>query len=148
DAPTVTAGGAQPVLTVDETALGTDAQASFASVFTPVFGADGAAAANATTTALGINAGAPWLIDTATNDAVVLSVVGGVVDGRTAMSDALVFTLSVAANGTVTLDQIRAVVHAPDSGADQPTGLVADNLITLTATVTDGDGDTAAATAN
>ncbi|SBV34979.1 protein of unknown function [uncultured Sphingopyxis sp.] len=148
DAPTVTAGGAQPVLTVDETALGTDAQASFASVFTPVFGADGAAAANATTYALGINAGATGLLDTATNEAVVLSVVGGVVEGRTAMSDALVFTLSVAANGTVTLDQIRAVVHAPDSGADQPTGLVADNLITLTATVTDGDGDTAAATAN
>ena len=148
DAPTVTAGGAQPVLTVDETALGIDAQASFASVFTPVFGADGAAAANATTYALGINAGATGLVDTATNEAVVLSVVGGVVEGRTATSDALVFTLSVAANGTVTLDQIRAVVHTPDSGADQPTGLVADNLITLTATVTDGDGDTAAATAN
>ncbi|QCB53349.1 tandem-95 repeat protein [Sphingopyxis sp. PAMC25046] len=148
DAPTVTAGGTQPVLTVDETALGTDAQASFASVFVPVFGADGAAAANATTYALGINAGATGLVDTATNEAVVLSVVGGVVEGRTATSDALVFTLSVAANGTVTLDQIRAVVHTPDSGADQPTGLVADNLITLTATVTDGDGDTATATAN
>ncbi|WP_326914036.1 beta strand repeat-containing protein [Sphingopyxis chilensis] len=148
DAPTVTAGGTQPVLTVDETALGTDAQASFASVFTPVFGADGAALANPTTYALGINAGATGLVDTATNEAVVLSVVGGVVQGRTATSDALVFTIGVAADGTVTLDQIRAVVHAPDSGPDQPAGLVADNLVTLTATVTDGDGDTASATAN
>src|SRR3546814_19035833 len=75
DAPTVIASGAQPVLTVDESVLGTDAPASFASVFTPTFGADGAAPANATTYALGVNAGATGLVDTATNEAVVLSVV-------------------------------------------------------------------------
>src|SRR3546814_9976906 len=57
DAPTVIASGAQPVLTVDESVLGTDAPASFASVFTPTFGADGAATANATTYAPGVNAG-------------------------------------------------------------------------------------------
>src|SRR3546814_9635363 len=98
-------------MTVDETTFGTDAQASCASVFAPAFGADGAATANATTYVLGINVGATGLVDTATNEAVVLSVVGGVVQGRTATSDALVFTVSVAANGTVTLDQSRAVVH-------------------------------------
>src|SRR3546814_12732417 len=87
DAPTVIAGGAQPVLTVDESFLGTDAPASLASVFTPTFGADGAATANATTYALGVNAGATGLVDTATNEAVVLSVVGGVVHGRTATSE-------------------------------------------------------------
>ncbi len=148
DAPTVTASGTQPVLTVDESALGVDAQASFASVFTPVFGADGAALANDTTYTLGIGAGATGLIDSATNEAVVLQLNGNIVEGRTATSDELVFTVSVAANGTVTLDQLRAVLHTPDSGVDQPTGLVADNLITLTATVTDGDGDSATATAN
>ncbi len=148
DAPTVVADTTQPALTVDETSLSTNAQASFASVFTPAFGADGAAMTNATTYALGVNAGATGLVDTATNEAVVLSVVSGVVQGRTATSDALVFTVSVAANGTVTLDQIRAVAHTPDSGPDQPTGLLADNLVTLTATVTDRDGDTASATAN
>jgi VCBS repeat-containing protein len=148
DAPTVTASGARPALTVDETAFGTDAQESFASVFTPMFGADGAAAANATSYALGVNAGATGLVDTASNEAVVLSLVGGVVEGRTATSNALVFTVSVAANGMVTLDQSRAVVHMPNSGPDQPTSLLADNLVTLTATVADGDGDTATATVN
>ena len=148
DAPTVLANTTQPVLTVDESTLGTDASLSFASVFTPTFGADGAAAVNSTTYALGIAAGSTGLVDTLTNQAVVLSVVGGVVQGRTATSNDLVFTLSVAANGTVTLDQIRAVVHTPNSGPNQSTGLLADNLITLTATVTDDDGDIATATAN
>ncbi|KGB52625.1 Cadherin domain protein [Sphingopyxis sp. LC81] len=148
DAPTVVANTTQPVLTVDESTFGTDAPFSFASVFTPTFGADGAAATNSTTYALGITAGSTGLVDTLTNQAVVLSVVGGVVQGRTATSNELVFTVSVAANGTVTLDQSRAVVHTPNSGPDQPTSLSADNLITLTATVTDGDGDTATATAN
>lgn len=148
DVPSVVASAAQPVLTVDETFFGTDAQASFASVFTPTFGADGAAAVNPTTYALGINAGVTGLVDTTTNEAVILVLNGGVVEGRTVTTNALVFTVSVAANGTVTLDQSRAVVHTPDSGPDQSTGLLADNLITLTATVTDGDGDTATATAN
>ncbi len=148
DAPTVVADGAQPTLTVDESAFGTDASANFASVFTPTFGADGAAATNSTTYALGIAVGSTGLVDTLTNQAVVLSVVGGVVQGRTATSNDLVFTLAVAANGTVTLDQLRAVVHTPDNGPNQSTGLSADTLITLTATVTDDDGDTATATAN
>ena len=148
DAPTVVANTTQPVLTVDESTLGTDASFSFASVFTPTFGADGAAAANSTTYALGITAGSTGLVDTLTNETVVLIVVGGVVQGRTATSNDLVFTVSVAANGTVTLDQIRAVVHTPNSGPDQSTSPLADNLITLTATVTDADGDTATATAN
>ena len=148
DAPTVVANTTQPTLTVDESALGTDASFSFASVFTPTFGADGAAAVNSATYALGITAGSTGLVDTLTNQAVVLSVVGGVVQGRTAVSNELVFTVSVTANGTVTLDQIRAVVHTPNSGPDQPTSLLADNLITLTATVTDADGDAATAIAN
>lgn len=147
DAPTVTANLAQPTLTVDESTLGTDASLSFASVFTPTFGADGAGA-NPATYSLGITAGPTGLVDSLTNQAVVLSVVGGAVQGRTATSNELVFTVSVAANGTVTLDQARAVIHTPNSGPDQPTGLSTDNLITLTATVTDADGDTATATAN
>ncbi|RYD44483.1 MAG: tandem-95 repeat protein [Sphingomonadales bacterium] len=147
DAPTVVANLTQPTLTVDESTLGTDASASFASVFTPTFGADGAGA-NPTTYALGFTAGSTGLVDSLTNQAVVLSVVGGVVQGRTATSNELVFTVSVAANGAVTLDQARAVIHTPNSGPDQPTGLATDNLITLTATITDADGDTATATAN
>jgi VCBS repeat-containing protein len=148
DAPTVVASGTQPTLTVDESTLGTDASLSFASVFTPTFGADGAATTNATTYSLGIADGTSGLIDAATNQAIVLSVVGGVIQGRTATSNELVFTVSVAANGTVTLDQLRAVVHTPNSGPNQSISLSGDNLITLTATVTDADGDTATAIAN
>ena len=50
------------------------------------------------------------------------------------------FTLSVNGSGNVTLDQIRAVVH-PTNDPNEPTTLSADNLVTLTATITDKDGD-------
>ncbi|MFM9550682.1 DUF5801 repeats-in-toxin domain-containing protein, partial [Pseudomonas monachiensis] len=58
------------------------------------------------------------------------------------------FTVSVAANGNVTLDQARAVVHADPSNPDDSRSLTSDNLVTLTATKTDGDGDSALATLN
>jgi VCBS repeat-containing protein len=146
DVPSVTVTGAIPALTVDETVLATDASASFASVFTPVFGADGA---GSTSYALGVVAGASGLADIATGEAVNLSLNGGVVEGRTATTNLLVFSVAAdAANGSVTLDQVRAVTHTPDTGPDQSTGLAAANLVTLTATIVDGDGDSASATAN
>jgi hypothetical protein len=145
DGPTVSALGAVPTLTVDETVLANDASASFAGIFTTNYGADGA---GATVYTLGVVAGPSGLVDTATGQAVNLLLNGSVVEGRTAVSNAVVFSLSVAANGTVTLDQQRAVVHSPNAGPDQSTTLSAANLITLTATSTDGDGDTATATAN
>ena len=49
--------------------------------------------------------------------------------------------------GNVTLDQIRAVVH-PTNDPNESTTLSADNLVTLTATITDKDGDSATATLN
>jgi VCBS repeat-containing protein len=145
DTPVVTANGAVPTLTVDETVLGDDASASFAGIFTTNYGADGA---GATVYTLGVVAGPSGLVDTATGQAVNLLLNGSVVEGRTAVSNELVFTVTVNGSGTVTLDQQRAVVHAPNSGPDQSTTLSAANLITLTATSTDGDGDTASATAN
>ena len=61
---------------------------------------------------------ASGLTDTATGQAVNLSLNGNVVEGRTAGSNLLVFTVSVnTANGDVTLDQKRAVVHP---NTDQP----------------------------
>ena len=122
--------------------LATDGAASFAGNFSAAFGADGAGTLDY---ALGVAAGASGLVDTATNEAVNLSLVGGVVQGRTATTNALVFTVSVAANGDVTLDQLRAVVHADTGNPDDSTGLAADNLVTLTATATDKDGDSAQA---
>ncbi|WP_258537301.1 MULTISPECIES: DUF5801 repeats-in-toxin domain-containing protein, partial [unclassified Pseudomonas] len=65
-----------------------------------------------------------------------------------ATTNLLVFTVSVAANGDVTLDQQRAVVHPDPTNPDDSTSLTSDNLVTLTATITDKDGDSAHATLN
>ncbi|WP_454868383.1 DUF5801 repeats-in-toxin domain-containing protein [Pseudomonas farris] len=145
DGPSITATGEEPTLTVDETVLATDATQNFAANFNSAFGADGA---GTLTYALGVVAGASGLTDTATGEAVNLSLNGTVVEGRTATTNLLVFTASVAANGDVTLDQLRAVVHPDASDPDDSTTLSADNLVTLTATTTDGDGDSVQATLN
>ena len=81
----------------------------------------------------------------ATGQAVLLSVNGGVVEGRTAVSNALVFTVTVDGTGLVTLDQIRAVSHPDTANPDDAVTLSAANLISLTRTdtITDRDGDQA-----
>ncbi|MCY1290498.1 T1SS-143 repeat domain protein [compost metagenome] len=145
DGPSISTTGAEPTLTVDETVLATNDTQSFAANFTSAFGADGA---GTLTYALGVVAGASGLTDTASNQAVNLSLNGTVVEGRTATSNLLVFTVSVAANGSVTLDQLRAVVHPDPSNPDDSKSLTSDNLVTLTAIKTDGDGDSAQATLN
>ncbi|WP_256576363.1 DUF5801 repeats-in-toxin domain-containing protein, partial [Pseudomonas sp. SID14000] len=68
--------------------------------------------------------------------AVNLSLNGTVVEGRTATTNLLVFTVSVASNGSVTLDQLRAIVHPDTSNPDDAKTLTSDNLVTLTATKT------------
>ncbi|WKY26160.1 DUF5801 repeats-in-toxin domain-containing protein [Pseudomonas donghuensis] len=145
DGPSISTTGTEPTLTVDETVLATDATQNFAANFTSAFGADGA---GTLTYALGVVAGASGLTDTASGEAVNLSLNGTVVEGRTATTNQLVFTVSVAANGDVTLDQLRAVVHPDATDPDDSTSLTSDNLVTLTATKTDGDGDSAQATLN
>ncbi|WP_259333015.1 DUF5801 repeats-in-toxin domain-containing protein [Pseudomonas sp. FW300-N1B4] len=145
DGPSVSATGTEPILTVDETVLTTDATQSFTANFSSAFGADGA---GTLTYALGVTAGPSGLTDTATGEAVNLSLNGGVVEGRTATTNLLVFTVSVAANGDVTLDQLRAVVHPDATDPDDATSLSSDDLVTLTATITDKDGDSAQATLN
>ncbi|WPN60375.1 DUF5801 repeats-in-toxin domain-containing protein [Pseudomonas sp. P9_31] len=145
DGPSISTTGTEPTLTVDETVLTTDDTQSFTANFSSAFGADGA---GTLTYALGVVAGGSGLTDTATGEAVNLSLNGGVVQGRTAISNLLVFTASVAANGDVTLDQQRAVVHPDPNNPDDSTSLSSDNLVTLTATITDKDGDSAHATLN
>ncbi|WP_225607661.1 DUF5801 repeats-in-toxin domain-containing protein, partial [Pseudomonas sp. PDM10] len=120
DGPSISTTGTEPILTVDETVLATDATQSFTANFSSAFGADGA---GTLTYALGMTAGASGLTDTATGEAVNLSLNGGVVEGRTATTNLLVFTVSVAANGDVTLDQLRAVVHPDATNPDDATSL-------------------------
>src|SRR5262249_9133734 len=136
DGPTISLSGNTPSLTVDETFLAVDASASFAGAFTAAFGAggpagwggaahapggaDGPAVSGATTYALSVVGGGgtdSGLVDTASGNHVFLFVEGGVVVGRegtnagTAAGGPIVFTVSVDASGSVTLDQQRAIVH-------------------------------------
>ncbi|WP_431122490.1 DUF5801 repeats-in-toxin domain-containing protein [Variovorax paradoxus] len=133
-------------LTVDESILATNASASFADNFssTPTYGADGAGTVSSAYALSVKSAGvASGLTDTLTNQSVVLTVNAGVVEGRTAISGALVFTVSVDAAGLVTLDQLRAIVHPDATNPDDSKTLAAADLIVLTRTdtITDKDGD-------
>ncbi|MEO6580770.1 MAG: DUF5801 repeats-in-toxin domain-containing protein, partial [Sphingomicrobium sp.] len=149
DGPSIAAVGGEriePSLVVDETNLGGNDTKDFSGLFTAgSFGADGAGTKAYSLSAI---AGPSGLTDTASGEAVVLSVNGsGVVEGRTATGGLLVFTVSVDGSGNVTLDQIRAVVHTTSSNPDTSEGAVlsADNLISLKVTITDKDGDSASA---
>src|SRR2546421_1609916 len=87
DGPSITATAAgAPTLTVDESVLATNASGAFAAQFTPVFGADGQGA-TPVGYALSTPGGDSGLVDTATGQAVMLSLVSGVVQGRTATSN-------------------------------------------------------------
>lgn len=142
-----------PQLTVHDsnlTASGDDTQAFLAS-FLKDYGADGAASTGALAFALGVNTSeATGLVDTASGQAVVMHAVDDThVVGWTATSHLTVFTVSVdGTTGDVTLDQSRAVVHGDPNNPSESKTLGYDDLVTLTATVKDGDGDTASTTAN
>src|SRR6185369_6755378 len=117
---------------------------------TTAFGSDGAASSNSKVFSLVVNGPAPvnsGLLDAQTNEAVNLTVNGsGVVEGRTAIGGALVFTVTTSATGDVTVSQFRAVEHNDPADNDE-SGLsaagITGGLIDLKVVVTDGDGDTA-----
>ncbi|MEE9102039.1 DUF5801 repeats-in-toxin domain-containing protein [Pseudomonas nitroreducens] len=173
DGPSISANQtAAPTLTTDDTDIpDTAGPTSFAGLFDSNFGKDGfkdtddnnVQDANAITYALGVSASGgvdSGLVDTLSGDKIFLflesgSVVGrvGTAGGLADAAGAIALTISVAANtGAVTLVQSHSVVHNDptdpvESGASAA-GLAAANLVTLTATITDGDGDTASATRN
>jgi hypothetical protein len=139
----------------DETKSGADVNAigfatiAAADLFTETtdFGTDGEAASDSklfelTLSVAGADSG---LTDTASGEAVVLTLVNGVIEGRTETGDELVLKISVdQTDGDVTVNQYRAVVHDdptdPDE-ADTPKSIASD-VVGLKLTVTDGDGDT------
>ncbi|MCC8984650.1 DUF5801 repeats-in-toxin domain-containing protein [Bradyrhizobium acaciae] len=121
---------------------------SFANAFTVKTGADGL---QSLTYALKIAANGTLtnLIDSNSGLGVVLDQSGNTVSGYVAGHDNqaawLVFTLTVdPATGNVTLTQDRAVHENTASSPDTGEGIsLTGGLVTLTATVTDKDGDTA-----
>src|SRR5882724_1751993 len=148
-----------PTLSVDESNLptGTTPNATltvshgdFSGSFTSAAGADGATITYAVAVqSANVDSG---LIDSVSGQHVLLSVNGsGVVEGHTAIGGDLVFTLEVnSATGVVTLTDFRAVHQgSPDTPTDISEGISLNsipNLVTLTATITDADGDHRAAT--
>jgi Domain of unknown function (DUF5801) len=87
------------------------------------FGTDGKAASDSklfelTLSAAGADSG---LTDTASKEAVVLTPVNGVIEGRTETGDDLVLTISVdKTDGDVEVHQYRAVVHGDPTDPDEP----------------------------
>ncbi|MGJ8606261.1 MAG: DUF5801 repeats-in-toxin domain-containing protein, partial [Marivita sp.] len=131
-------------LTVTDADFGTNASASFAGLFDINHGADLADATAGTVYSLEVSADGvdSGLVDEATGDAILLYVEGGVVVGRVAdQFGPAAFNVSVTADGTVKLDQTRALDHPTADAAD--TVSIAPGAISLRATVQDGDGDTA-----
>lgn len=124
--------------------------ANFAGVFTSSFGTDGPG-----NIAYSLSIAAPntegnlvdsGLIDSATGSHVFLVLNGNTVEGHVGSNaGALAFSIVVdPTTGDVTLNDLRAIHELNPTSDDEPISL-AGNLVTLTATITDGDGDHASA---
>ncbi len=124
----------------------------FSSAFSVTTGADGGSTIYAVSVTGQQPGGTPVessIIDTATGKNVLLRMDGNVVTGYVTVGGTKypAFTVEVDATGNVTLTDYRAIHQ--DSLTNTPNdGLTLNNLVTLTATVTDGDGDTTSATLN
>ncbi|WP_241492097.1 DUF5801 repeats-in-toxin domain-containing protein, partial [Pseudomonas sp. TTU2014-080ASC] len=134
-------------LQVDETNLNTAATSSFtlASLFTSAAGADGQQSLDF---ALKVESEDSGLFDTLTGEEVKLSLnAEGEVIG-TISGDVVVFTVSVTADGKISLNQERAVKHPVGGNSHNEASATLDGKISVVGTITDGDNDTATATAN
>ncbi|MGY3576917.1 hypothetical protein ACVMB1_004121 [Bradyrhizobium sp. USDA 4504] len=175
DGPTLLANGTATALQLDESylaagsapnAANTTTSGSFSGLFTPNYGADGAGAVGGYT--LGVKSANvdSGLVDSVSGQAVLLSIasandpshniVTGDVIGKTSSGGDLVFGVHVDSAGTVTFSEFRAVKEATadttsTDGAvgdsSEASASMAADLITLSATATDKDGDTSAAAA-
>jgi VCBS repeat-containing protein len=133
-------------LQVDESDFDVDASHHFSGLFNVDPGADGQRSLKYDLTLKGAEDGPvdSGLVDSLSGKPVTLHLVDAwTIEGRVSTGE-LVFTVSVDAEGKVTLDQDRSVMH-PTQDPDEPIGLDA-NLIGLRATVTDNDGDSASST--
>ncbi|WVT77437.1 DUF5801 repeats-in-toxin domain-containing protein (plasmid) [Sinorhizobium chiapasense] len=136
---------APAALTVDETALGTNASFEVSDVFKAGFSAYGADGAGSVSYGLQLSGSAvgSGLFAHGENGTkgaeILLSQTGNVITG--AVNGTTYFTITLA-NGQVTLDQIKAIWHDNTGSNDEPLSLkLANNALQLVATVTDADGD-------
>jgi len=140
-------GDTAPTLIVDETTFATDDTDDYSGLFTdPDYGADGAGHTDYT---LGVSedGALSGLTDTESGNDVFLFLEGDDVVGRegTDATDAEtgdeVFRIKVDADGNVTLDQSRAVVHPDSDDPDDLSTAMTASLITLNATAYDSEAD-------
>ena len=158
DVPRIAAVNAGSAMSVDESfltaatngidgstpnAANTVKTGDFSSAFVHLNGADGATIAYSLgVSSPNVNSG---LIDSATGQHVLLVLNGNTIEGHVGASSTLAFTLALdSSTGVVTLTDLRAV-HEDIPGNFNESKTLAAGLVTLTATITDGDGDFAAA---
>jgi hypothetical protein len=173
DGPSIQANGTASALQVDESYLAagstpdstqTHKSGDFSGLFTPSYGADGAGAVGGYT--LGVKSANvdSGLLDSLSGQTVLLSIasaddpshniVTGDVVGKTSTGGDLVFSVHVDSTGHVTFEEFRAVKEATADttstqgsvgDSSEASATMAADLITLSATATDKDGDTSAA---
>ena len=146
-----------PVLVTDDdniaNPLTNNDSGSFADLFDIAFGADGAAAADSVDYDFAVNGGDgtdSGLNDALTGENILLRLNGDAIEGYLENSGDIAFTIAVdSTTGEVTQTQLRSIQHddptdSQETGADAES--MAADLISLSLTVTDNDGDTASQT--
>ncbi|MCE3044070.1 DUF5801 repeats-in-toxin domain-containing protein [Legionella sp. 16cNR16C] len=125
---------------VNENSLNTTASVSLALAFEAAIGADGSLPIDYALQINNVNSG---LFDTLSQEAVILSFNGTVVEGRTQLGDELVFSVSIDSSGELSFTQFRAVVHGDGGGTNSIN--LDNNILSVIANLTDRDGDSSSA---
>jgi hypothetical protein len=148
---------ANAAITVDESTLGSlgKGSADYSGLFNINYGPDGQGATPVdyalAVKSSGVDSG---LKDTATGHEIFLYADGSSVVGRVGSSTttpdsggAIDFRISVDSSGNVTFEQDHSVLHSGTTVSDEPLTMSTADLVTLTATAHDGDGDSASSPA-
>jgi len=143
----VDASSVEALLTKDAETVARTSKATvdFSKAFTatPSAGADGQKGTTEWSYALAVGKDTSSGL-TSAGQSITLSLKDGVVQGK--VGDTLIFTVSVDANGKVTLEQHKPIDHANAADSAEILRMAKDKItLTATATVTDNDGDTASA---
>ena len=131
-------------LQVDDTTLGS-ASEDFSDNFSQAadYGNDGAGSISVGY-ALTVTNSVSGLVDSQTNEAITLVDNSGTIEGRTASTNVLVFSIATNSAGVVTISQARAIEHANTSSNNESVALDSGTVrLTRTDTITDSDGDSA-----
>lgn len=137
-------GNTPPTITDDDSDFVTNNTGAFSGVFTtPDYGAD---ASGTVSYILGVKSANvdSGLDETLTGQNILLSYdsATNTVFGKTAVSGAEVFRITVNSSGVVTLDQSLAIKHSDTTSSDETSSAMTSDLITLSAKVTDSEGTT------